>query len=225
MAPKLTLDDIADLRAYERERSAFLRHVVALKAKRRVAVGPIVTFVFENRDTVRFQVQEMARVEKLISDEAIQTELDIYNTLIPEPGVLSATMFIELTSEVALRDWLPRLVGIERAAVLELPSGDRVRSEPEPHHAAQLTDAGTTSSVHYLRFVLTPAQLEDLARGPVALAVDHPAYHGRVELGAETVSELVSDLRAGTASTAGERFDAPDGPAPVWEKPDKRSGQ
>jgi hypothetical protein len=196
MAPKLTLDDIADVRAYERERPEFLRHVVALKARRRVAVGPIVTFVFENRDTVRFQIQEMARVEKLISDEAIQTELDIYNTLIPEPGVLSATMFIELTSDIALRDWLARLVGIERAAVLELAGGERVRSEPEAQHAAQLTDAATTSSVHYLRFVLTPAQVEGLARSPVALAVDHPAYQERVELGPETVFELVSDLRA-----------------------------
>ena len=225
MAPKLTLDDIADLRAYERERPAFLQHVVALKAKRRVAVGPIVTFVFENRDTVRFQIQEMARVEKLISDEAIQTELDIYNTLIPEAGVLSATMFIELTSDVALRDWLPRLVGIEQAAVLELPGGARVRSEPEAQDAAQLTDGSTTSSVHYLRFALTPAQVAELARGPVALAVDHPAYHERAELGAETVSELVSDLRAQVASTAAGGFDVPDGPPPVWEKHDKRSGQ
>jgi hypothetical protein len=225
MAAKLTLDDITDLRAYERERPAFLRHVVALKAKRRVTVGPFVTFVFENRDTVRFQIQEMARVEKLISDGAIQTELDIYNTLIPEPGVLSATMFIELTTDAGLREWLPRLVGIERAGVLELAGGARVRSEPEAQHAAQLTDAATTSSVHYLRFALTPAQVADLARGPVALAVDHPAYHERAELGAGTVSELVSDLRAGGASTAGGGFDPADGAPSVWEKPDKRSGQ
>jgi hypothetical protein len=194
LAAKLTIDDIADLRAYERERPEFLRHVVALKAKRRVEVGPIVTFVFENRETVRFQIQEMARVEKLISDDAIQAELDIYNTLIPEPGVLSATLFIELTSDAALREWLPRLVGIERAAVLELPGGERVRSEPEAQHAAQLTDADTTASVHYVRFALTPAQVDALARGPVALAVDHPAYQERAELGPETVSELVSDL-------------------------------
>jgi hypothetical protein len=192
---KLTLDDIADLRAYERERPEFLRHVVGLKARRRVAVGPIVTLVFENRDTVRFQIQEMARVEKLISDDAIQTELDIYNTLIPDPGVLSATMFIELTSEVALRDWLPRLVGIERAAVLELPGGDRVWSQPEAQHAAQLTDADTTPSVHYVRFTLTPAQVDTLATGPVRLAIDHPHYHEGVELAPETVSELVGDLR------------------------------
>jgi hypothetical protein len=195
-AQKLTLDDIADLRAYERERPEFLQHVVALKAKRRVGVGPIVTFVFENRDTVRFQIQEMARAEKLISDAAIQTELDIYNTLIPAPGVLSATMFIELTSDVALKDWLPRLVGIERAAVIELAGGERVTSEPEAQHASQLTDDATTSSVHYIRFVLSPAQIAAVAAGPVVLAVDHPSYREQVELRPETVFELLSDLQA-----------------------------
>jgi hypothetical protein len=194
MVAKLTLDDIADLRAYERERPEFLRHVMGLKARRRVPVGPIVTMVFENRDTVRFQIQEMARVERLMTDEAIQTELDIYNTLIPEPGVLAATMFIELTSDEAVREWLARLVGIERAAALELPGGDRVRSEPEGQHEARLTDADTTSSVHYVRFVLAPAQVKALVTGPVALSVDHPAYHERVGLTPETVAELVSDL-------------------------------
>ena len=85
---KLTLDDISDQRAYERERVDFRTHVIALKKCRRVHVGPIVTLVFENRDTIRFQIQEMARVEKLITDEAIQGELDTYNTLIPEAGQL-----------------------------------------------------------------------------------------------------------------------------------------
>jgi len=195
MAAKLTVGDIADLRAYERERPDFLRHVVALKARRRVTVGPIVSLVFENRDTVRFQIQEVARAEKLISDQAIQAELDIYNTLIPGSGALSATLFIEVASVAALRTWLPRLVGIERAVVLELGAGGRVRSEPEAEHAAGLTAAATTSSVHYLRFVLGPDQLDALASGPVGLAVDHPAYQHRVALGAETVSELVSDVR------------------------------
>ena len=73
MTSPLTIDDIADLRAYERERPEFLRHILDLKARRRVSVGPIVTFVFENRDTVRFQIQEMARAEKLISDRSIQS--------------------------------------------------------------------------------------------------------------------------------------------------------
>jgi Protein of unknown function (DUF3501) len=191
---KLTLADIADLRAYERERPEFLERVMALKARRRVSVGPFVTFVFENPDTVRFQIQEMTRVEKLISDDAIQTELDVYNTLIPEPGTLSATMFVELTSELALREWLPRLVGIEGRAVLELPGGDRVMSTPEAQHAGQLTDETVTSSVHYIRFDLSPAQIDAFGAGPVALAVDHPAYRERAELGPETVSELAKDL-------------------------------
>ena len=101
------------LRAYEREREEFRKPIIALK-KRRGSRRPVTTFVFENRDTIRFQIQEMARVEKLISDEAIEGELRAYNPLIPEPGSLSATLFIELVDEAQLREWLPRLVGIER---------------------------------------------------------------------------------------------------------------
>ena len=109
----LTLDDVLDLRAYERVRGDYRAKVIAMKKNRRVALGPIMTLVFECLDTVRFQVQEMARVEKIISDEAIQTELDIYNRLLPAPGELSATLLIELITEADLREWLPKLVGVE----------------------------------------------------------------------------------------------------------------
>src|SRR3954470_288436 len=105
---KLAIDDIADLRAYERERADFRREVIVLKKRRRVGVGPVVTLLFENRDTIRFQIQEMARAEKIATDEGIQVELDVYNPLIPEPGTLAATMFIELTSDADLREWLPK---------------------------------------------------------------------------------------------------------------------
>src|SRR5579884_1166174 len=107
--PKLTLDDILDLRAYEREREAFRARVIELKKLRRVALGPLVSVVFENLDTVRFQIQEMARAERMLTDEAIQNELDAYNPLIPDPGELSATLFLELTSDAELREWLPKL--------------------------------------------------------------------------------------------------------------------
>jgi hypothetical protein len=123
---KLTIDDISDLRAYERVRDDFRRDVIALKRRRRVALGDFVTILFENERTIRFQIQEMARAEKLISDEAIETELRIYNPLIPEPGQLCATLFIELTSKEALIEWLPRLVGIERSVALRLADGDQV---------------------------------------------------------------------------------------------------
>jgi hypothetical protein len=192
--PKLTADDIADLRAYERERAVFRAHVIQLKRRRRIPVGPFVTFLFENRDTIRFQIQEMARVEKLITDEAIQDELDTYNPLIPEPGELSATLFIELTSPELLQEWLPQLVGIERSARLHV-GGESVAATPDEAHAAQLTRDDITASVHYVRFELTPEQVARFAAGAAELAVEHPAYQHRAALSPETVAELLTDLR------------------------------
>jgi hypothetical protein len=190
----LTLDDIADLRAYERERDDYRRKVIAIKRRRRVAVGSIVSLVFENRETMRSQVQEMARAERMVSDDQIQKELDVYNALIPEPGELSATLFIELTGEEALRDWLPRLVGIEHSVLLELPGGDTVRAAPEAAHEEALTRPEITASVHYIRFALDPAQVGRFAAGPVTLAVDHPEYREHAVLSEEIRAELLTDL-------------------------------
>ena len=195
MNRKLTLDDIADARAYEREREAFRDAVIALKKRRRISVGPIVTFVFENRDTIRFQIQEMARAERIYSDDGIQTELDIYNPLIPEPGQLSATMFLELTTKDELQTWLPKLVGIERSVQLRID--DLVVSAmPEEGHASQLTRDEITASVHYVRFELTPEQINAFeGAGRVALEVDHPDYREATELSEEARAELFLDLR------------------------------
>jgi len=194
--PKLSIEDITDQRAYERERAEFRAHVIDLKSRRRVHVGPVVTFVFENRDTIRFQIQEMARVEKIISDQGIEAELRAYNPLIPEPGHLSATMFIELTSEAELREWLPKLVGIERAVELRLGAeGESVSCLPDPDHDQQLTRDEITASVHYIGWALTPAQIEAFAAGPVVLAVVHPEYGFELELNDATGAELLADLR------------------------------
>ena len=196
---KLTLDDIADARAYERERDEFREHVKALKRKRRIEVGPFVSLVFENRDTIRFQIQEMARVEKILTDEGIQTEIDIYGSLIPEPGHLAATLFLELTSDGELRLWLPELVGIERSVEFRIGEGDDrlvVPCIPEAAHDAQLTSEETTAAVHYITFDLTPSEVEAFAAGPVELAVTHPRYDYAVPLSRTTIDELLTDLRA-----------------------------
>ncbi len=143
----------------------------------------------------------MVRVEKMLSDEQVQGELDVYNPLIPEPGELSATLFIELTSEAALREWLGKLVGIERAAELRLggstPTGtfDVVHSVPESAHEEALTREAITSSVHYVRFSLTPEQVELFANGPVRLAIAHRSYDEETTLSEETRQELLGDLR------------------------------
>lgn len=194
MSRLLTLDDIEDLRTYEKTREDFRAHVIALKKRRRVAIGPHVTLLFENRDTIRFQVQEMARVERLATDEAIEGELRAYNPLIPQPGNLSATMFLELTTDEQLRHWLPLLMGIESAVVLS--AGDlSAHCVPEAGHAAQLTRSDITSAVHYVQWHLDAPFIEAMAAGPVGLAVDHPDYRYSVDLSAETVAELLRDLR------------------------------
>lgn len=190
---KLTLSDIADNRAYERERDAFRRDIVALKRPRRVAVGPLVTVVFENRTTMLFQVQEMARAESMSTDEQIQTELDVYNELIPGHGELSATLFIELTTEAQLREWLPRLVGIELAVELRLDGGVVVKAVVEESHASQLTRDEVTASVHFVKFHLDAAAQQLFRDGPGTLAVAHPDYEYASDLGYATRASLVAD--------------------------------
>jgi hypothetical protein len=197
----LTLDDIEDLRAYERGRAEYRTRIIELKRRRRVAIGPVVSVVFENRETMRSQIQEMARAEHMISDEQIQNELDVYNALIPEPGELSATLFVELTDDAALRHWLPRLVGIERSVVLRLGpgaesgAGDPVPAVPEAAHEEALTREAVTASVHYIRFALDPVRVERFAAGPAVLAVEHPAYTERTPLTDDVRAELLGDLR------------------------------
>jgi len=190
---KLSIRDIADIREYEREREQFRSHIVELKRRRRISLGTVLTVLFENRDTMRFQIQEMARVERITTDEGIQDELDVYNPLIPEPGQLCATLFVELTSDESMREWLPKLVGVERSIVFRLADGAEVRCIVDPQHASQLTREHVTAAVHYVTFQFTPAQIEQF-RDPVTLVVDHPEYHEGVVLLPATISELRSDL-------------------------------
>jgi hypothetical protein len=95
-----------------------------------------------------------------------------------------------------MREWLPRLVGIERSLVLRLHDGTQVRAVPEAEHARQLTREHVTSAVHYLRFELDPSQIDTMAGGPVVLLLDHPAYSEHSELADHTVAELLTDLRS-----------------------------
>jgi hypothetical protein len=192
---KLTIDDIADLREYERERESFRDHVIAIKKIRRIGVGPFVTLLFESRDTIRFQIQEMARAERMLTDEAIQTELDIYNSLVPEPGRLAATLFVELTSKDELVEWLPKLVGVEQAVRLHI-GDDVVAATPESAHQGQLTREDVTASVHYVWFDLGPSQVAALSSGAdVTLEIAHPAYSHATPLGEATKAALAADAK------------------------------
>jgi len=153
----------------------------------------VVSVMFESRETMRYQIQEMARVERTFTDEGIQQELDVYNPLIPEPGQLCATLFVELTSDDQMREWLPKLVGIENAVVFRLPGGESVRGVVRAEHAEQLTRDHITAAVHYVNFQFTPAQVQEFTDG-VELEIDHPAYRESVALSAATIAELSRDL-------------------------------
>ncbi|MBI3097367.1 MAG: DUF3501 family protein [Planctomycetes bacterium] len=190
----LSLNDLLPLGAYIRAREEMRAAVIRLKRSRRVSVGPRLTFVFENRETLRFQVQEMVRAEELTDPRKIQEELDVYNALMPGDGELSATMFIEFTDGGSLRSEMPGLVGIESNLWLRIGES-AVRAEYERGRS----EAERTSCVHYLRFRLSPAQRRAFAagRGSAALEARHPGYLHATRLPAPVRRSLAADL-AGT---------------------------
>lgn len=193
---KLTLTDIVDLRAYERERDALRKNIIDLKKVRRVPIGNLATLVFENRETIRFQIQEMARAEKMIRDEQIETELNIYNPLIPTFGELKATLFLELTDQEMLQKWLPALVGVETSVYLRLGDSEDspvLLSRSDEDHLSQLTRPDVTSSVHYVWWKLEGELIERFKRSPVYLGIDHVNYKAEVNLSRDLVESLVSD--------------------------------
>ena len=191
---KLTVEDIVDMRAWERERAEFRSRIIELKKTRRIAIGPLMSIVFENTDTMRFQVQEMARAERMLRDEQIEHEVATYNELIPEPGELSGTLFIEITDNAELRNWLPKLVGIQRHVSFDV-AGEPVPAVEVDEERLTREDE-ITSTVHYLRFRFTEGQQAAFAGGPVRIVVDHPDYQAEAELTSEQRIELASDFIA-----------------------------
>ena len=189
---KLTFADIKDLREYEREREEFRRRIIDMKKRRRVQLGELLTITFENTDTMRFQVQEMARIERMLTDEQIRQEVETYNQLIPDTGELSGTLFLEIDDKERLYEWLPKLLGIQRAVSIWLHDGSSVPSIPA--HEERLTREETTTTVHYLRFRFAPEQIEAFAAGPARIVVDHLHYNAVVELADERRAELLQDL-------------------------------
>ena len=192
---KLTLEDIADLRAYEREREEFRTKVISMRRTRRVPLGSLMSLSFENRDTMRYQIQEMIRVEKTMTDEGVTEELNAYNPMIPEPGQLCATLFVELTTEEQVREWLPKLAGLENSVSLVLADGSRVPGRIDAQHAAGLTRPDVTAAVHYLRFDLDPAAVDAFAAGEVRLECGLATYPEATVLTSATRDELLTDLR------------------------------
>ena len=188
---KIDRSEILDLGPYEQVRDRFRRRIIELKKHRRVAVGDRVSLVFENHDTMLFQVQEMLRAERMTAERGIADEIALYNGLLPDPAELSATLFVEITDKDRIREDLHGLVGIDEHVALVL-GGARIAARFEPGRSTE----EKLSSVQYVRFsVPEPARraLGDDSQ-PAAIEVDHPRYRHRVELSPETRRSLLEDL-------------------------------
>lgn len=198
---RLEPSDLLDLEDYEQVRPAYREALIALKRRRRLAIGEQVSLVFENRETLRFQVQEMLRVERIGDPERIQHELDVYNELIPGPDELSATLFVEITEAGRIRSELDRLVGIDEHVSLVLGAPDAARTIPARFDPKQMEE-DRISAVQYLRFSLEAAEAEAFGQPevPARIRIDHPSYHAEATIPDATRRELLADLRGGAAS-------------------------
>jgi Protein of unknown function (DUF3501) len=192
---RIELKDVLNFFEYEKVRERMRGRVIDLKRVRRVQVGRHLSFVFENRDTVLFQIQEMCRVERITDDAKIRDELDVYNALLPRPGELSATLFIEITDKAEIQPVLDRFMGIDTGPTVWIQVGKdfAVPGEFEAGHSDE--ERGKLSAVHFVRFAFPPDAIRAFMDSPVHLVVDHPAERDRVELSPETKAELIQDLR------------------------------
>jgi hypothetical protein len=184
----LTTSDLWPLNVYEGVRDQFRKEVIAAKQDRRVQVGPSMTFVFENRLSVKFQVQEILRIERITQPAQVAEELEGFNTMLPGHGELSATLMIELTgSDAAVKAELAGLFGLRDHVWLEI-AGARHQGELEPDRE----EPGRVSAVQYVRFPVPDAQA--LLRGPAFLVIDHPRYNHRTALSDASRRSLGQDL-------------------------------
>jgi len=192
----LTVQDVQPIEEYERSRDVFRRRIIDLKQKRRLSVGNLITMVFENRETVLFQIQEMIRAERILRPERVREEVDMYNEQIPGAGELSATLMIEVTDPAQVKPVLDRLKGIDRGQTVGIRVG--------PHLAYGVFEQGRSNSekisaVHYVRFPVpeaVKALMEDPAV-PMQVVVTHPRYQAAQAVSEEMRRSLLEDLAGG----------------------------
>jgi hypothetical protein len=191
---KLTVADLFTLERYARERAAFRTKVLEHKRPRQLAVGPNTTWLFEDRMTVQYQVQEMLRTERIFEPEGIEEELSAYNPLIPDGTNWKATLLIEFPDEQERRRELSKLKGIEDRAFVQISGHDKVYAIADEDLERENDEK--TSSVHFLRFELTPAMIASLKGGAsLAAGIDHEHYpHAVREVSAATRQSLLADL-------------------------------
>lgn len=200
--PRITRDSLMTLEAYARERPSFRARVLMHKRARTVHLGEHLTLLFEDELTVRYQIQEMLRIEKMFDEAGIKDELDAYNPLVPDGHNLKATLLLEYEDVEARRAALAKLKGVEDSTWV------RVEGFPVVHAIADedldRENEQKTSAVHFVRFELTPPMIAALKSGrALAMGVDHPEYRTSIPVvPAETRDALAADLEIGQTGAA-----------------------
>lgn len=187
----VTVADIPNLAAYEANRGAIRAEMIQVRRRRRVLLGEMVSLAFENTRTAQYQVCEMMRAEHIEDAARLQEEIEVYNELIPGPGQLSCTLFIEVPDQSQIRTMLNRMIGVDEALTLRV--GDiAVPGESEPGRST----LDKTASVHFVRWTLPPEAQERIkaADAVVEITCDHPNYRRQAVLTSEQVAELARDL-------------------------------
>ena len=191
---KITAESLMTLEAYSKWRKQHQGEVIAHRKLRSVPLGEHILVQFESELTIRYQVQEMLRIEKIFEEEGIQAEIDVYAPLVPDGGNWKATLLLEYPDVNERRRELARLIGVEDRMFVEVEGQGRVYALADEDMDRENEEK--TSSVHFLRFELTPSMREAVKAGAaVKLGCDHTNYPAHVSLPAETLASLAGDLR------------------------------
>jgi hypothetical protein len=191
---KITRDSLMTLEAYQKYRKEHKADVIAHRRLRSVHLGEHINMQFESEMTLRYQIQEMLRIEKMFDEEGIQQELDVYAPLMPDGANWKATMLIEYPDENERRRELARLIGVEDRMFIEVEGYDHVYAIADEDLDRENDEK--TSAVHFVRFELTPAMVAALkAGGSAKLGCDHTNYPAHTIISPETLASLVSDLK------------------------------
>jgi hypothetical protein len=191
--PRIERGSLLSLEAYARERNAFRARVIEHKKARTVALGDHITLIFEDELTIRYQVQEMLRIERIFEDEGIRGELEAYNPLVPDGTNWKATMMVEYPDVEERRRALAQLKGIEDRVWVQVGEGARVYAIADED--LERENEEKTSAVHFLRFELDAAARAALAGGAsLTMGVDHPHYQARETVAPAVRAALAADL-------------------------------
>ena len=191
----LTQADLLSHADYEAQRAAFRQEMIALKKRRRIEVGPLVTLVFENRRTLLFQIQEMIRTERIFDPSKIQDELDVYNALIPGTGELSATVMIEITTQERIKEILDSFRHFDRSDTLALIVKDQaVFADFEAGHSKE----DKISAVHFVRFPVPQSFVQALEEdgASAVIRITHEHYRAGANVPSAMQEEWLKDLHA-----------------------------